>query len=81
MFELTPTVATAATDAANALMTGPPGGLPGPVPDFVSELLGTVGSFLDGGVENLGESVSGIVPGGESSAPPAGAGDGGGPPS
>lgn len=81
MFELTPTVATAVTDAANVLLVGPPGGLPGPVTDFVGDLFGTIGSFLDGSIEHLGEAVQSVTPGGESGGPPAGAGgEGGGPP-
>ena len=74
MFELTPTVATAVTDTANALLVGPPGGLPAPVPDFVGELLGTIGSFVDGSIETLGEAVQSVTPGGEGGGPPAGAG-------
>ena len=81
MFELTPTVATAVTDTANVLLVGPPGGLPAPVPDFVGELLGTIGSFVDGSIENLGEAVQSVTPGGESGGPPAGTGsEAGGPP-
>jgi len=81
MFELTPAVATAVTDAASTLLIGPPGGLPGPVPDFVGELLGAIGSFLDGSIENLGDAVQSVTLGGRSGGPPAGAGgDAGGPP-
>ena len=53
------------------LLVGPPGGLPAPVPDFVGELLGTIGSFLDGSIENLGEAVQSVTPGGEAGGPPA----------
>ncbi|WP_435064523.1 hypothetical protein [Halobaculum sp. EA56] len=42
---------------------GPPTDLPGPVPDFVGDIHDTIRSFLDGGVDNLGEAVSGIVGG------------------
>lgn len=81
MFELTPAVATAVTDTATALLIGPPGGLPGPVPDFVGDLLGTIGSFVDGSTGALGEAVQSVTPGGETEAPLDGAGsDGGGPP-
>ena len=38
---------------------GPSDGLPSPVPDFVSDILGTIGSFLSGGVDSLGEALSG----------------------
>ena len=36
---------------------GPDGGLPGPVPDFVGDIHETIDSFLDGSIENLGESL------------------------
>lgn len=35
-------------DATDDTSPGPEGGLPGPVPDFVSGILDSIGSFLDG---------------------------------
>jgi len=56
---------------------GPPGDLPGPVPDFVGDVHETIAGFLDGTVENLGKAVSGLTPGdGETSAPANADGDG-----
>lgn len=40
---------------------GPSDGLPSPVPDFVSDILGTISSFLDGGIDSLGEALSGLL--------------------
>ncbi len=40
---------------------GPSDGLPSPVPDFVSDILGTISSFLDGGIDSLGEALSGFL--------------------
>ncbi|WP_096396013.1 hypothetical protein [Halorubrum trapanicum] len=40
---------------------GPPSDLPDQVPDFVSGVLDSVNEFLDGGVEDLGETVSDIA--------------------
>lgn len=40
---------------------GPPSDLPGPVPDFVEDILGTVQEFLDGSVSDLGSAVSDIA--------------------
>jgi hypothetical protein len=42
---------------------GPPSDLPGPVPDFVGDILGSVNDFLTGGISDLGEAVSGIASG------------------
>ncbi|MCD2199364.1 GNAT family N-acetyltransferase [Halobacterium sp. KA-4] len=36
--------------------------LPEPVPDFVGDILGSVRSFLDGGVEKLGAVVDHVTP-------------------
>lgn len=39
---------------------GPPSDLPGPVPDFVGDILNTIQQFLDGALEGvLGPAVSG----------------------
>ena len=46
----------------NADDAGPPSDLPGPVPDFVTDVLGAIGDFLDGSVDRLGEVVSGETP-------------------
>ena len=52
---------------------GPPSDLPGPVPDFVGDIHETIGGFLDGTVESLGEAVSGLTPGnGEKPSPASG---------
>jgi len=41
---------------------GPPNDLPGPVPDFVEDLLGSIQQFIDGALEgDLGDAVSGIA--------------------
>lgn len=45
----------AAEDAGTA---GPPDDLPGPVPDFVSDIHGLVQQFVDGTLDSLGPSVS-----------------------
>lgn len=52
---------------------GPPDALPDPVPDFVSDVLGSIMEVIDGGIDNLGEIVRSITPGG-GDAPPDGAG-------
>ncbi|MDZ5809801.1 hypothetical protein U4E84_00330 [Halorubrum sp. AD140] len=44
---------------------GPPSDLPDQVPDFVGDILGSVNDFLSGGVDDLGETVSGIAGGDE----------------
>jgi hypothetical protein len=68
MFETDPVaVVTVAQESARTLaMVGPPGGLPAPVPDFVGNILGEIGSAL--GMDGLGETISGLTPGGEGSA-------------
>lgn len=48
---------------------GPPEALPSPVPEFVSDVLGSVLEFVDGGLESLGETVSGLTPGGDAMPP------------
>jgi hypothetical protein len=49
---------------------GPPGDLPGAVPDFIGDIHETIGGFLDGTVETLGKAVSDLTPGdGETPAP------------
>lgn len=48
---------------------GPAGGLPSVVPDHVSEIHDTIGSFLGGSVENLGDSLSDLLGGDSESAP------------
>lgn len=50
-------------NGAQAQADGPPSALPDPVPDFVTELLGTIGDFVDGAVTALGEAVRSITPG------------------
>jgi hypothetical protein len=55
----------AGSDAGPPADAGPPSDLPGPVPDFVGEVLGAVNGFLSGSIDALGEAVSGLTPGGE----------------
>jgi hypothetical protein len=50
-------------NASDAGERGPPSDLPGPVPDFVGDILGSVNDFLSGGISHLGEAVSGIASG------------------
>ena len=72
MFEADPlTIATFANDTAQiVLQAGPPTDLPAQVPDFVSSILETVrGSAGSGG---LGETISGMTPGGAEAADGAG---------
>ncbi|CQH54671.1 uncharacterized protein HHUB_2113 [Halobacterium hubeiense] len=64
MIELLDAVTALGIDLANVAQAGPPTDLPAPVPDFVGEILGSVRSFLDGGVEKLGSTVSDLTPGG-----------------
>lgn len=40
---------------------GPPEELPEQVPDFVSEIHSMIRDFLGGGVESLGEALSGVA--------------------
>jgi hypothetical protein len=65
MIELVDAVATVGIDFTNIAAAGPPADLPGLVPDFVGDVLGTVRSFLDGSIDNLGEAVSDLTPGGD----------------
>jgi hypothetical protein len=69
---------TAPTDAGQSSDTGPsddagpPSSLPDQIPDFVSDLHETIGDFLWGSVDNLGEAVRSITPGGSGDAPAQG---------
>lgn len=63
MMELLDAVTALGIDLANVAQAGPPTDLPAPVPDFVGEILGSVRSFLDGGIEKLGSTVSDLTPG------------------
>jgi hypothetical protein len=47
--------------ATDERSVGPSGGLPGPVPDFVSEIHSTITGFLNGEIDSLGESLSGLL--------------------
>ena len=47
---------------------GPADGLPSQVPDHVSAIHDTIGSFLDGSIENLGEALSDLL-GGDAEEP------------
>lgn len=44
---------------------GPPSDLPGPVPDFVESIHGTIMDHINGTVSGLGEAVSDLTPGGD----------------
>ena len=63
---------TAPTEAGQSDDAGPPSSLPDQVPDFVSDLHETIGDFLSGSVDNLGEAVRSITPGGSGDAPAQG---------
>lgn len=65
MFELVDTVTTVSIDTLHVLAAGPPSDLPGPVPDFVGDILGNVRSFVEGGLDKLGKTVSDLTPGGK----------------
>ena len=41
---------------------GPPDELPGPVPDFVPDLLGAISDFIGGAISMLGEALRSITP-------------------
>lgn len=73
MFEAAPvTIAQFATDATRmVLQAGPPSDLPAQVPDFVLEILREISA---GGGESggLGETISGLTPGGSETADGAG---------
>lgn len=62
MIELLDTLATVGIDFTNVAAAAPPTDLPEPVPDFVGDILGSVRSFLDGGVEKLGAAVDDVTP-------------------
>ena len=47
---------------------GPADGLPSQVPDHVSAIHDTIGSFLDGSIENLGEALGDLL-GGDAEVP------------
>lgn len=42
---------------------GPPEELPGPVPDFVGDIHDAVSKFVNGTLDSLGDTVSGIAAG------------------
>lgn len=54
----------ASSDAGPNGDAGPPGDLPGPVPDFVGDIHDAINGFLSGSIDALGETVSGLTPGG-----------------
>ncbi|MFB6269615.1 MAG: hypothetical protein ABEH83_06710 [Halobacterium sp.] len=63
MIELLDAVTALGIDSANVAQAGPPTDLPAPVPDSVGDVLGSVRSFLDGAVDDLGKAVSDLTPG------------------
>lgn len=66
MFEADPlTMVTFANDAADVVMqAGPPTDLPAQVPGFVENILGEVGSSAADAADGIGETISGMTPGG-----------------
>jgi hypothetical protein len=54
------------SEAGNSV--GPADGLPSQVPDHVSAIHDTIGSFLDGSIDNLGEALSDLL-GGDAEGP------------
>ncbi|GAB3423613.1 hypothetical protein GCM10027435_29810 [Haloparvum alkalitolerans] len=70
MFEADPiTMVTFAQDAANFVaQAGPPSELPGPVPDFVGDILETVGSSAGDAKDGFGEAIRDLTPGGSDAA-------------
>jgi hypothetical protein len=66
MIEADPlTIAQFAHDTAGmALQAGPPSDLPGAVPDFVGGILDEIGASAGEATDGLGETISGLTPGG-----------------
>jgi len=66
MFEADPlTMIQFANDTVQmAMQAGPPTDLPAQVPDFVSNILAEVSSMVGGESGGLGETISGMTPGG-----------------
>lgn len=50
-----------AQNATDAASQGPPSELPGAVPEFVDGIHSSINEFLAGGLEGLGEAVSGAA--------------------
>ena len=48
---------------------GPPSDLPNPVPDFVGEILSSIGESLSDGIDDLGKTVSDIAGNGTDEGP------------
>jgi hypothetical protein len=61
-------------DASSDDRRGPPDELPGPVPDFVRDVLDAIGEKLSGALsgQELGETLSGLLGGGGDAAALAG---------
>ena len=57
-----------ASDSEAGSGVGPADGLPSQVPDHVSAIHDTIGSFLDGSIENLGEALGDLL-GGDAEVP------------
>jgi hypothetical protein len=74
MFETDPlTTATLAIDAAEvALQSGPPADAASQPPAFVQEILAHVGSTAGDAAGGIGETISGMTPGGSDAAEGAG---------
>jgi hypothetical protein len=66
MFEADPiTMVQFANNASQmALQAGPPSDLPAQVPDFVLQILSEISSSAGGESGGLGETISGLTPGG-----------------
>ncbi|MDZ5812588.1 hypothetical protein U4E84_14665 [Halorubrum sp. AD140] len=74
MFEADPlTTATLAADAATvALQAGPPADAASQAPAFVQEILAEIGSSAGDASGGIGETISGMTPGGGDAAERAG---------
>lgn len=70
MFEADPlTTATLATDAARmALQAGPPADVASQAPGFVQSVLSEIGSMAGDAAGGIGETISGVTPGGAGGA-------------
>jgi hypothetical protein len=70
MFEADPlTMATLATDTARmALQAGPPTDVAGQAPGFVQNVLGAISAAAGDAAGGIGETISGMTPGGGAGA-------------
>lgn len=59
-------------DVGQSNDVGPPSSLPEPVPEFVTDVFGSIGDFVSGGVDHLGDAVRSVTPGGSGEVPEQG---------